>query len=77
MGPVYAVTNWSQYENGLRLCGSLTLRVTPDAIAEWKTAARESPGGQPRHSDLPDDTYRLPDAPSSGRRPDGICLQTE
>lgn len=63
----FAVTNWSQYENGLMQRGCLTLWITPDAIAEWKAAARESPGGQPRYSDLAIQTclmirtaYRMP-----------------
>ncbi|EAT9114381.1 hypothetical protein FH428_22490 [Salmonella enterica] len=48
----FTVTNWSGYENGLKQRGSLTLWITPEAIAEWKAAARVSPGGQPRYSDL-------------------------
>lgn len=48
----FTVTNWSEYENGLRQRGSLTLWSTPDVIAEWKAADRVSPGGQPRYSDL-------------------------
>ena len=48
----YTVANWPQYENGLRQRGNLTLWLTPDVIAEWKAAPRESPGGQPRYSDL-------------------------
>ena len=45
----FTVTNWPEYENGLRQRGSLTLWITPDAIAGWKAAARTSPGGQPRY----------------------------
>lgn len=48
----FTVTNWSQYENGLKQRDSLTLWITPEAFAEWKAAARVSPGGQPRYSDL-------------------------
>lgn len=48
----FTVTNWSQYENGLKQRGNLTLWITPEAIAEWKAAARMSPGGLPRYSDL-------------------------
>ncbi|NIH45822.1 hypothetical protein HBM95_23405 [Enterobacter asburiae] len=48
----FTVTNWSQYENGLRQRGYLTLWISPDVIAEWKATPREFPGGQPRYSDL-------------------------
>ena len=48
----FTVTNWSEYENGLRQRGSLPLWITPEAIAKWKAADRISPGGQPRYSDL-------------------------
>lgn len=48
----YAVTNWPEYEAGLKRRGSLTLWLTPEAIAQWKAPARTTPGGQPRYSDL-------------------------
>ena len=48
----YIVTNWPQYETGLKQRGSLTLWLTPEAIARWKASARTSPGGQARYSDL-------------------------
>ena len=46
------VIDWSQYDNGLKHRGSLTLWITPEAIAEWKVAAHVYPGGQPRYSDV-------------------------
>ncbi len=48
----YTLTNWPQYEAGLKQRGSLTLWITPEAIAQWKAAARTTPGGQARYSDL-------------------------
>jgi Transposase DDE domain len=48
------ITNWSQYEAGLKQRGSLTLWLTPEAIAQWKAAASpHTPArGQARYSDL-------------------------
>lgn len=48
----FTVTNWSEYESGLKQRGNLTLWLTPEAIALWKAAARTTPGGQARYSDL-------------------------
>lgn len=48
----YTVTNWPQYEAGLKQRGSLTLWMTPEATELWKASARTSPGGQARYSDL-------------------------
>jgi hypothetical protein len=46
------VTNWRDYEAGLRQRGSLTIWFTGEAIAAWRAAPRTSPGGQARYSDL-------------------------
>ena len=48
----FTVTNWPEYEAGLKRRGSLTLWLTPEAIALLKAAARTTPGGQARYSDL-------------------------
>ncbi|MGV7963702.1 IS5 family transposase [Photorhabdus tasmaniensis] len=48
----FTITNWPEYENGLKQRGSLTLWLTPQAIAEWKAAACTTPGGQARYSDI-------------------------
>ena len=48
----FQVTNWLEYEAGLRRCGSLTLWLTPEAVASWKAPKRKSRGGQHRYSDL-------------------------
>jgi len=48
----YTITNWPQYEAGLKQRGSLTLWITPEAVEQWKAAARTTPGGQARYSNL-------------------------
>lgn len=52
----YKVTNWPDYEAGLRRRGSLTLWLTPEALAAWRAPRRKTRGGQPRYSDLAIDT---------------------
>ena len=47
----HAVTNWAEYEGGLRRRGSLTLWVTDEAIAAWAATRRASPGGQASYCD--------------------------
>src|SRR3546814_943070 len=48
----FKVTNWPEYEVGLRQRGSLTLWLTPEAVAMWAAPRRTTRGGQPRYSDL-------------------------
>ncbi|MVA00008.1 IS5 family transposase, partial [Agrobacterium vitis] len=48
----FKVTNWAEYEAGLRRRGSLTLWITPDALAGWAAPRRRTRGGQPLYSDL-------------------------
>ena len=48
----YKVTNWRDYEAGLRQRGSLTIWFTDEAIAAWRAVPRTTPGGQARYSDL-------------------------
>jgi hypothetical protein len=48
----YRVTNWAEYDAGLRARGSLTVWFTPEAVAAWAAAPRTSRGGQPSYSDL-------------------------
>lgn len=48
----FKVTNWPEYEAGLRRCGSLTLWMTPEALSSWQAPKRTTRGGQPRYSDL-------------------------
>ena len=47
----FKVTNWAEYEAGLRRRGSLTLWVTEAAIDAWLAAPRATPGGQATYSD--------------------------
>src|ERR671927_944078 len=46
------VTNWAEYDAGLRARGSLTVWFTPEAIEGWRAAPRTTRGGQPSYSDL-------------------------
>lgn len=48
----FQVTNWREYEAGLRRRGSLTLWLTPEALPSWRAPKRTTRGGQPRYSDL-------------------------
>ena len=48
----FKVTNWQEYETGLRRRGSMTLWITPDALAGWAAPRRKTRGGQPLYSDL-------------------------
>ncbi|MBP2444033.1 IS5 family transposase [Rhizobium leguminosarum] len=48
----FKVTNWAEYEAGLGRRGSLTLWITPDALAGWAAPPRKTRGGQPLYSDL-------------------------
>ena len=48
----FKVTNWSEYEAGLRRRESLTLWMTEEALSLWQAPKRSTRGGQPRYSDL-------------------------
>lgn len=48
----FKVTNWAEYQAGLRRRGSLTLWITPEALAGWAAPRRKTRGGQPLYSDL-------------------------
>jgi hypothetical protein len=48
----FKVMNWSEYEAGLCRRGSLTLWLTPEALASWQAPKRRTRGGQHRYSDL-------------------------
>src|ERR671917_2409719 len=45
------VTNWAEYDAGLRARGSLTVWISDAAIAGWRAAPRTTRGGQPSYSD--------------------------
>ncbi|MEZ2223797.1 IS5 family transposase [Rhizobium sp. RCC_161_2] len=48
----FKVTNWQEYEAGLRRRGGLTMWLTSEAIAMWIAPRRTTRRGQPRYSDL-------------------------
>src|SRR3712207_2278200 len=48
----HKVTNWREYDAGLRQRGSLTVWFTDEAIEGWRAAPRTTPGGQPWYSPL-------------------------
>ena len=48
----FKVTNWAEYEAGLRRRGSLTFWIIPEALSFWQAPKRTTRGGQPRYSDL-------------------------
>jgi hypothetical protein len=43
----HRVTNWSEYNEGLRLRGDLTVWFCDDALDLWTAPRRTTPGGQP------------------------------
>jgi Transposase DDE domain len=48
----HRVTNWAEYDAGLRARGSLTIWFTAEAVEAWKAEPRTGRGGQPRFSAL-------------------------
>jgi hypothetical protein len=46
------VTNWAEYNEGLRRRGDLTVWINDEALGMWSAARRTTRGGQPRYSDL-------------------------
>jgi hypothetical protein len=48
----HRVTNWAEYDAGLRARGSLTVWFTAEAIEAWRAAPRTTRGGQPCYSAL-------------------------
>jgi hypothetical protein len=50
--PRHRVTNWAEYDAGLRARGSLTVWFTPEAVEAWRAKPRTARGGQPRYSGI-------------------------
>lgn len=48
----HSVTNWAEYNEGLRQRGDLTVWISEDALGLWSAGRRTTRGGQPRYSDL-------------------------
>ncbi|MBV1800454.1 IS5 family transposase [Siccirubricoccus sp. G192] len=46
------VTNWAEYEAGLRARGSLIVWFSEEAIQGWRAEVRTGRGGQPKYSNL-------------------------
>jgi hypothetical protein len=48
----YGVRNWRTYNEALRNRGSLTIWISPEALAAWRAPRRTTRGGQTIYSDL-------------------------
>jgi hypothetical protein len=46
------VTNWAEYNEGLRRRGEVTVWISEDAIVLWSLARLTTRGGQRRYSNL-------------------------
>src|SRR3954447_9700094 len=55
----YRVSNWSEYDQALQQRGSLTLWVTPEALASWHPAPTGQRGRARRYSHLAIETGHL------------------
>ncbi len=67
----HRVTNWAEYEAGLRVRGSLTVWFSDAAIEAWRAEPRTGRGGQSRYSAVAITTALTP--PCCTDRPPG-CL---
>ena len=56
----YRVTNWPEYDRALQQRGSLTLWVTPEALAAWHPPGTGRRGRSRTYSDLAIETGHLP-----------------
>lgn len=48
----HRVTNWSEYNEGLRQRGDVTFWISEEALGMWSAPRRTTRGGQSRYSDL-------------------------
>ena len=48
----HRVTNWAEYNEGLRRRGDLTVWISEDAVGLWSAPRRTTRGGQPHYSNL-------------------------
>src|SRR4051795_9635741 len=55
----YKVKNWGEYDRALQERGSLTLWVTPEAIAAWQAPLTGQRGRSPLYSNLAIETGHL------------------
>src|SRR3982751_5688886 len=70
----YRVSNWGEYDRALQNRGSLTVWVTPEAIAAWQAPPTGQRGRFPIYSDLAIETGHLLRLPSGGpgRQTEGL-----
>jgi hypothetical protein len=55
----YRVTNWPEYDRALQQRGSLTVWVTPEALAAWHPPKTGRPGRSCTYSDIAIETGHL------------------
>ena len=55
----YRVSNWSEYDRALQQRGSLTVWVTPEALAAWHPPKTGRRGRPPRYADIAIETGHL------------------
>ena len=55
----YRVTNWPEYDKALQQRGSLTVWVTPEALAAWHPPRTGRPGRSPEYADIAIETGHL------------------
>jgi Transposase DDE domain len=55
----YRVTNWPEYDRALQQRGSLTVWVTPEALAAWHPPKTGRPGRSRTYSDIAIETGHL------------------
>lgn len=56
----HRVTNWAEYNEGLRRRGDLTVWIGEETLALWSAPRRTTPGGQPVYSDLAIEAWLTP-----------------
>ena len=55
----YRVTNWPEYDRALQQRGSLTVWVTPEALAAWHPPKTGRRGRSPQYADIAIETGHL------------------
>src|SRR3954463_13974853 len=55
----YKITNWSEYDRALQQRGSLTVWVTPEALAAWHPPKTCRRGRSPQYADIAIETGHL------------------
>lgn len=78
----HRVTNWAEYNEGLRRRGDLTVWISEDALAMWPARRRKTRGGQPRYSDFAIElcltlgvVFKQPLRPLPGRQLQSKCRE--